>query len=165
MSNFSNLDYFSLVAALLFTALPIHTANADGNPPLMQFNSQSLETIEQRFGSERLLVSLWSIDCPPCLKEIALLSRLLGDGASYQLVLINTDGPGARAEAESTLAQFDLPGSSLWIFGEEPAERLRFSIDPDWRGEMPRSYLYSTTARVAYSGLLQESVIRDWLDQ
>lgn len=50
--------------------------------------------------------------------------------------------------------------SQTWAFGAEAPEKLRYSIDRKWRGEMPRSYWYDGRGGVqAYSGVITDEVV------
>ncbi|MGY8814879.1 MAG: hypothetical protein ACKVHQ_09190 [Gammaproteobacteria bacterium] len=43
-------------------------------------------------------------------------------------------------------------------------ERLRYSIDPDWFGELPRNYFYdANSSRIGFSGKLTEDILLEWL--
>jgi hypothetical protein len=43
-----------------------------------------------------------------------------------------------------------------WLFGNEPQQRLQYAIDPDWMGEMPRTYFYRADGeRRGVSGVLK----------
>jgi hypothetical protein len=40
------------------------------------------------------------------------------------------------------------------------------AIDPKWRGELPRTYLYDAQhRRVAISGVIDEEKLREWLER
>lgn len=111
-----------------------------------------------------MLVTIWSLDCPPCMKELDLLGRMKEKHPGFKLVLINSDGIEAAQEAEERLSSFGLPLNDSWIFASEQVERLRFSIDPQWYGELPRSYVYDKGERAGYSGLIDETWLQGWLE-
>lgn len=124
----------------------------------------SYAQIEQAYAGLPLLVAVWSLDCPPCRKELDMLGRLKQEYSGFNLVLINTDGVELASEAEALLSTFDLSSAEAWIFATDQLERLRYSIDPQWYGELPRSYLYYRGERQGYSGLIDELQLREWLD-
>ena len=148
---------FWLVLALLFSAAAY--------PSDMQaLGNDSYVRIEQSYAGLPFLVALWSLDCPPCMKELDMLSRVHQEYPNFKIVLINTDGLDANDDAESLLASFRLNSADTWIFASEETEKLRFSVDPQWYGELPRSYLYRDNERRGHSGLIDETLLRDWLD-
>ncbi len=59
-----------------------------------------------------------------------------------KVILVSVDGLESVDEVESILASNELQQLESWIFADTYIEKLRFSIDPNWRGELPRSYLY-----------------------
>lgn len=131
---------------------------------MQALGNDSYAHIEQSYAGLPFLVVLWSLDCPPCMKELELLSRVHQTHPEFKIVLINTDGIEVSNEAESLLAPFNLNSTDTWIFASEEVERLRFSIDPHWHGELPRSYLYRDNKRLAHSGLIDQTQLRDWLN-
>jgi hypothetical protein len=65
-----------------------------------------------------------------------------------RVVLIAADDPAEAERARRFLAQND-PGSvERWQYADEFEERIRFSIDPKWRGELPRSYFFDANHAV-----------------
>lgn len=128
------------------------------------FDEGSFVQIEQANKGKPMLVAIWSLDCPPCMKELELLGRLKEKYPGFNLVLISTDGIEATEEAEALLNAFGLPLGDSWIFASEQIERLRFSIDPQWYGELPRSYLYDKGERAGHSGLIDQALLQGWLE-
>lgn len=111
-----------------------------------------------------MLVTIWSLDCPPCMKELDLLGRMKEKYPGFKLVLINSDGLGTAQEAEALLSSFGLALNDSWIFASDEVERLRYSIDPQWYGELPRSYIYDKGERTGHSGLIDEAWLHGWLE-
>ncbi|WP_051149712.1 TlpA family protein disulfide reductase [Methylohalobius crimeensis] len=146
------------VVVLLLTGLPPVCANA---PRL--FSAGSMEEIRDRHRAPFLLI-LWSLDCPPCRRELKLLGETLQANPKLDLVLIATDGETRAEEAEQLLARYDLDQTESWIFRTANDMRLRYEIDPGWYGELPRSYFYLPDGkRVGYSGPLKPKQIEAWL--
>lgn len=145
-----------LVLAVLFGAA---TQAGDMKP----FDRDSYVQVEQAYTGLPLLVAIWSLDCPPCMKELEMFGRLKREFPGFNLVLISTDGTEAAEEARILLSSFDLSSADAWIFASERVEQLRYSIDPQWYGELPRSYLYHEGERRGHSGLIDESRLRAWL--
>ena len=63
--------------------------------------------------------------------------------------------------------RFTGPGELILLdnLGNPVLSRVeRYAIDPAWRGELPRSYLFDAAhKRAAHSGLMNETQLRDWL--
>lgn len=128
------------------------------------FDNHSLDTIEQRYAGERFLLVLWSVDCAPCRDELRLLGELRREYPLLNIVLVATDDIVQRATLERILAGQGLGDADTWIFAEADVERLRHGIDPEWFGELPRSYFYDAAAnRRSVSGRLSADAVTDWL--
>lgn len=139
--------------------LPV--ADADIRP----FMADTFAAIKAEREGQDFLVALWSVDCPPCMVELDMLGKLRKQVPDLPLVLISTDQIRLRDDAEDFLLDYELDDLVSWMFADEFAARLRFSIDPQWYGELPRSYYFDSEHRhEAHSGILSESQVRSWLD-
>ncbi len=85
---------------------------------------------------------VWSLDCRPCNAKLAELGKLRAQHPDWQLVLLSVDGPEREREVGGRLAEFNLGGEDNWLFGNAPATQLRYHLDPNWYGELPRTYLF-----------------------
>lgn len=158
-------DYFS-AAILLFAC--VHTAVLNAAEP-KPFYSESLRQIEQSYKGQPFLLSVWSRECTPCMKELEALGELKSEYPDFNLVLVSTDSGSIDAlkEADAFLSEFGLSDTAdSWVYASDRPEKLRYSIDKNWYGEMPRSYFYDEQGRrQAASGLLSESLLRAWINE
>ena len=130
------------------------------------FVSGSMAEILASQGDAPMIVSLWSIDCPPCYKELAIWRELSTRLPQLKLVLVSTDELEAQAEVVEVLQQKGVGQLESWQFADAHTQRLRYEIDKTWYGELPRSYFYSPSGQVeAVSGLVEQSKIEQWLAQ
>lgn len=127
---------------------------------LQPFQSGSYQAIVDARSGRPFVLAFWSIDCPPCYKELKMFGELLRS-QPLDLVLVSTDGPGAATQVAEVLARFGLAQAETWLFAAPP-ERLRFEIDRTWYGELPRSYLFAGGQREAISGLLEPATLEAW---
>ncbi len=115
---------------------------------------------------EAFILLFWSLDCPPCHRELATLGTFVSQQAGLPLVLVSTDEKAMAHEAAIVLQGKGLAMVESWIFADDFHQRLRFEVDRNWYGELPRSYLFDTDhQRSAYSGVLDRAVLRTWLEQ
>lgn len=146
----------------LATALLAATTAVAGE--LRVFDVGSMRAIEQEHAGAPFIVAVWATDCPPCRRELALLSSFSAEHPDVPVVLIATDPPDNAETVARILESFALPAAEAWHFGDAGAERLRYTIDPDWRGEMPRSYLYDGDGnRLGVSGPISEQLLQKLL--
>lgn len=133
---------------------------------LQSFTGDSLPAIQKRFAGRPFILTLWSLTCHHCARELQTLGRLARNDRKLPLVIVSTDTPEEAREVQAALKRFGLGHLDTWVFADSVPERLRYSIDPAWRGELPRSYLFDAAhRREAHSGLLNEAQLRDWLSQ
>lgn len=133
---------------------------------LNPFTSDSLPAIRQQHAGRPFIMTLWSLTCHHCVKELQTLGRLARGERNLPLVIVSTDTPAEAPEIRAALKRFGLERFDTWVFADAVPERLRYSIDPAWRGELPRSYLFdSAHRREAHSGMLSEAQLRNWLRQ
>jgi len=155
------------VAAIAASLAASPMANAAGNAgaaatSLKPFEPQSVEQIAASHKGKPFVILVWSMDCEFCQHSLDVLSRARAANPGFDIVTISTD-PLSDA-ALSQLVTKRLSGINLladaWSFGEQPPERLRYAIDPRWRGEKPRSYWYDAQGqRSAHSGVITPAVI------
>ncbi|MGH8608413.1 MAG: TlpA family protein disulfide reductase [Gammaproteobacteria bacterium] len=152
--------WVTLAAVLLLAAAqPRAETNTIG-----RFVSGSLSTILATHEKEAFLMALWSLDCPPCREELALLGEIHRENPWLRLVLISTDDGSQAETAQEVLHESGLDNVESWIFGEPNAQRLRYEIDAAWYGELPRSYFYAANhKRVSVSGALKPQHLEAWL--
>ena len=149
-----------LFALLLAVASHSH---ADNFKP---FTADSFAEIKASFQGSEFLVGLWSVDCPPCLVELNMIGALLENNPDLPFVLISTDPISDRESAMEFLEDFNLHGRESWMFADSFTERLRFSIDPNWYGELPRSYFFdSEHVMQSHSGIMTMELLAKWFDR
>lgn len=125
----------------------------------------SWQMLRQAHGGRPLVVHLWSLTCAPCLAELAEWGRLTRERPGLDLVLVTTDAPDQAKRVASTLARAGLGSAESWAFADPFTERLRFEIDRQWRGELPRTLLIAADGTVErLSGAVGTGPVKDWLD-
>lgn len=159
----TNLRWPRLALMGLLLLLPLLVSAAAPPRPFVSGSYQAL--LDARRGSPFLLI-FWSLDCPPCHHELAMLGELKREFPELPLVLVATDAPQMARQVTELLAQKGLAAVESWLYADEFGERLRFEVDRSWYGELPRSYLFDAThQRRAISGVLGEAEVRGWLAQ
>jgi thiol-disulfide isomerase/thioredoxin len=107
------------------------------------FQLGSRAAIEQAHAGKPLVLAFWSLDCVYCPGEIRHFDALARKHPEIALVLVNVDGVEFKAEADKKLAELLPQGQAeRWIFTGNDPDRLYFSVDRKWHGELPRSYFY-----------------------
>lgn len=144
----------------IITLLIAGQANADGLKP---FGMASRQAIEQAHVGQPMILAFWSIDCGHCLDELPTVAEFVGKHPKVKLVLVNVDGASTSQEVSKSLKQMHLQSFESWQFAESDEERLRFSIDKNWYGELPRAYFYDASHQVkAISGSPDTVWLKNW---
>lgn len=127
------------------------------------FDEKSIGKIQEANEGLRFALILWSLDCPPCLKELREIQTMTPH-QQQAIVLISVDGIASQNEANSFLSKAGIKVQSSWIFKYYLDPQSRMLIDKRWFGELPRHYLYQTNGqRHAFSGLAPKKQIQNWL--
>ncbi len=133
---------------------------------LKAFQTGSIDEISAERNGQPFIVVLWSIHCPPCLRELTHLQQYKNKFSNSSLVLVATDGQQYFDTVQRILSDNQLDQMDNWIFTGPMPERLRYAIDPSWYGELPRSYFYdSAHQRSAHSGVLTRALLEPWLNR
>lgn len=80
------------------------------------------------------------------------------------LILLATDDASASNQALSILTGNELNNADNWIFADANPQKLRYEIDPQWYGEVPRTYfLDKDHQRVGVSGSVSGETLETML--
>ena len=129
------------------------------------FTADSFTELKSDFAGQEFLLGLWSVDCPPCLLELKMMGKILELNPGLPFVLVSTDAIDTRDDAIEFLFDFNLHEIKSWMFADSFVEKLRYSIDPSWYGELPRSYFFDESHNMeSHSGIMTEKLLRDWFE-
>lgn len=150
------------IAALLLAATAF---GASAAPAVKSFEPASLEQIAASHRGKPFLLLVWSMDCEFCQASLEVLAKARAADPTLEIVTVTTDPTADReltGQVGARLSSLGLLGDS-WGFGAASPERLRYALDPAWRGEKPRTYLYDAAGgRTAFSGLIKMERLSKW---
>lgn len=118
------------------------------------------------------VVALWSVSCTHCAEDMVLFEQLAKKYSAFNLVLISTDTPEQEAAIARTLNHYHLGRTGKdrlakiesWVFADSYHERLRYEVDAQWYGELPRTYFYDAKGNpTGISGVLDAQETELWL--
>lgn len=129
------------------------------------FSQTTFKHIKQQYQGQKWLLILWSVECPPCFKELELIKKLHKKNSDLAVVLINTDDNQEFSSARvEIISHYQLNQLSNYYFVEGQASQNRYMIDPTWYGELPRSYFIDAQGIFhGKSGLVEVQLIEKWL--
>jgi len=132
----------------------------------MPFEINTRNVIEKKYLNQPLIISFWSIDCPYCIDDLKKLGKALSKNKNVKLITVCVDGKESAKKAERILNLAHLPEHERYQYAEVDEDKLRYSIDPTWYGELPRTYFYDTAHQVTpLSGKIPNSFIDAWLNK
>jgi thiol-disulfide isomerase/thioredoxin len=133
---------------------------------LRPFVRGSWQEIRKAHAGRPAVVHFWGVTCGPCRVEMPHWGALLRQRPDLNLVLINADlVPDDPHTVVTMLANAGLASAENWIFNESFVERLRYEIDPNWRGEIPITLLIARDGKMTtIEGVADLNDIRRWLD-
>jgi hypothetical protein len=80
------------------------------------------------------------------------------------LVFVATDTPEQKQEIAKTLQRYRLQNKESWVFADSFVERLRYEVDPQWYGELPRTYFFDAQGvSIAISGKVERDQVEQWI--
>jgi thiol-disulfide isomerase/thioredoxin len=129
--------------------------------PFVRGSQQAIVSSHQ---GKPFILALWSLDCTHCVDDMILFGKLAKKYREFDLVLVSTDAPEQQQEIARTLQHYRLGQAESWVFADSYAERLRFEVDPEWYGELPRTYFFDAAGNsTAVSGKIERAQIERWL--
>lgn len=130
---------------------------------LRPFVSGSAAAITNANASKPFVLAFWSVNCVHCRAELAMLGKLGKQYPDLNIVLVATDSIEESAVVAAVLRQYPLEQAESWVFADDFVERLHFEVDRQWRGELPRTYLYAPDAAViAVTGKMDPQKLVQW---
>jgi thiol-disulfide isomerase/thioredoxin len=131
---------------------------------LRPFDAHSLEKIRQAHAGKPFVLALWSIHCAPCKSELALLKTIQRKFPKVPIILVATDAPEAKAAVIRFLEKEKVEPMETWAFDDEMEERVRYSVDREWQGELPRSYFFNAAHQpTTHSGIVDPAWVEAWM--
>jgi thiol-disulfide isomerase/thioredoxin len=130
------------------------------------FTTRTLAELRAAHAGRAFVVAFWSVTCEPCREELKTLVALHRQFPQVPIVLVAADPPRDRAAVERFLRSYDLTGIAVRQFADDDLERLRYSVDRAWQGELPRSYFFNAKHEVTpHTGVPEAQWSRAWFAQ
>lgn len=151
-----------LALVLAFGAACAFAAEADAG--VRPFVRGSQRQIVSAHAGRPFILAFWSITCTNCRDDLALFGKLVKKYPDLELILVATDAPAQSREIAQTLQRYNLGRAESWVFADGFAERLRYEVDAQWYGELPRTYFYDAQGHIlALSGVLDYAETERWI--
>jgi hypothetical protein len=109
---------------------------------LRPFDAGSMKAIAASHAGRPYVLAFWSVHCAPCIEDMDDWRELQRRHPGLPVILVTTDPRSEHAQVSRILAKYRMDKVENWAFADEFAERVRFAVDPGWRGELPRTYFF-----------------------
>ena len=148
----------SLIPSVLLLLIVLSlSVKAERPYELAAFKSGSYRQILANNAHYPIMLVVWSIDCPSCLKDMELLSRIHKNKPELNIIMLAADDLSAADQIQRIVYKNRLSDIDHWVFADENPQKLRFEIDPKWYGEIPRTYFFfKIHQRKGISGILSK---------
>ncbi len=144
-------------------ALRAHGA-ATPTAALLPFDANSVAALRKTHHGKPFVLAFWSVYCEPCRDEMAEWDAVKRKHPSLPIVLVSTDAPADRALMDDFFKKYPPGPVQKWVFADAFSERVRYSVDKSWRGELPKSYFFDAAHRAEVkSGTVDRVWIEAWL--
>ncbi|WP_445372771.1 TlpA family protein disulfide reductase [Methylomonas sp. HW2-6] len=110
--------------------------------PIKPFIPGSYQQILAANAGKPLMLAIWSVDCPSCLRDMAAINQLHDKHPALKIVMLAADEGDALPEIQRIVDTHKLGSMENWAFSGDNSEKLRYEIDPAWYGELPRTYFF-----------------------
>ena len=158
--------YFVVWALALALAMSLTPRVAGESAPNVFGKGSWQDLIGARKG-QKLIVHFWSVACGPCLTELPEWGKFLAGHPDAPLVLVNWESrPQPADRIRDTLAKAGLADAENWTLADDFEQKIRFEIDRDWMGELPRTQLIAQDGSMSIiSGTMDFTKLSAWLGE
>jgi thiol-disulfide isomerase/thioredoxin len=138
---------------------------AASSPELHNFSAKSFAEIKKAHAGRPFIIAFWSLTCEPCREEMLVVADLHRNHPKIPIILVAADPPSSRPAVIRFLGNYKLGKIETWQFDDDSTERLRYSVDKSWAGELPRSYFFNAAHNVtAQSGVVDALWLKTWAE-
>lgn len=138
---------------LLLSSFAVHAATN-----LRDFVPGSYQQILAQQANKPFVFIIWSITCPSCIKDMELISALHKKTPELKIIMLAADDLSAKDQIQTILSKHDLDRLENWVYADDNTQKLGYEIDPQWYGELPRTYFFDAKQqRTGVSGVIKEA--------
>jgi len=129
-----------------------HLAKCDAEPvSLEKADLKTFAEIARNDTQKYRLVNIWATWCGPCVAELAefVTMHRMYRKRDFELITVSVDKPEEFAKAEAALKEHHASCRNL-IFVGESQDDLADTLDKEWPGPVPYTFLIAPGGKVVY---------------
>ena len=153
----------ALTCCLASTRTP--AAEADRSKSIgKEFAAEDWPAIRAGWAGQPAIVHVWGVTCAPCIEELPRWVRFADRHPTAQIVFLHVDSAPLQ-KVEASLRRAGYSKGQSWVLHGIADERLRYRIDPNWGGELPRTLLLGADGKIQerFSGSADFAALDRWL--
>lgn len=130
---------------------------------LLPFDATSFAALRKMHAGKPFVLAFWSLYCEPCRDEMAEWNVVKRKYPALPIALVSTDTPADSKRIAAFFEKYSPGDVQKWVFADAFGERVRYSVDKAWRGELPKSYFFDAAHKAEVkSGLVDRAWIEAW---
>lgn len=146
------------VLCLLGCLLALSHAAVAGEPFIAMDRATARMLADANSHAAPTIVALWSNDCVYCKSNLKLFAEMVAKTPGLRLITVAVEP--ISDDLGPPLDRLAVPGAR-YAYGPDAPEALAFSLDPKWRGELPRTLFFDGRGgKSVQSGTVPESQAR-----
>ena len=110
------------------------------NVNLKPYQSGDWSSLVKTANGTPIAIHFWGVTCPACVKEMPLWGSFLKSHQNAKLIFIQVDDVSTDS-MQKMLNKAGLEKANNYYVVAPFDDRLRYEIDPKWRGETPTTIL------------------------
>lgn len=132
--------------------------------PLQPFDGTSLTSLKKTHAGKPFVLSFWALHCEPCRDEMAEWRAVKAKHPALAIELVSTDTTRDASVIDAFFAKYPPGAVRRWVFADPMSERVRYSVDKAWRGELPKTWFFDAAHKAEVkSGKVERAWVDNWL--
>ncbi len=117
------------------------------NVNLKPYQSGDWSSLVKTANGTPIAIHFWGVTCPACVKEMPLWGNFVKSHQNAKVIFIQVDDVSPES-MQKMLNKAGLEKANNYYVAAPFDDRLRFEIDPKWRGETPTTILIDKNGKV-----------------
>ena len=152
-----------LIVALLM--LTVMSASMAETGVLKPYQGGDWTSVIKTDKGSPIAIHFWGVTCAPCVKEMPQWGKFVAANKKANIIFIQVDDVSPDM-IQKMLAKANLSEAKNYYINSVFDERLRYEIDPKWRGETPITILIDKNGKaLRKTGPMNFSQLSSWFNK